>query len=112
MSDGSRNELAEKSLTRAIEISSPLDLSTVAPLTHLAAVYMGEHRFTDAAESANQAAALGSGDLSPFAILGDAHADMGDYEVASGYYEKLLIRLPSQQPSRERPTWRITGADN
>ena len=79
---------------------SLLDLSAVLPLTHLAAVYMGEHRFTDAAQFANQAAAVGSVDLSPFAILGDAHADMGDYEEASGYYETLLIHLPSQQSSR------------
>src|SRR5271166_1335093 len=99
-SDFAYYELAEKALTKSIEIASPLDLSTVAPLTHLADVYMGEHRFTDAAQFANQAAALGSGDLSPFAILGDAHADMGDYEEAYAFYEKLLIHYPSQQPSR------------
>ena len=99
-SDFAYYELAEKSLQKSISMFSLLDLSAVLPLTHLAAVYMGEHRFTDAAQFANQAAAVGSGDLSPFAILGDAHADMGDYEEASGYYETLLIHLPSQQSSR------------
>jgi len=37
-----------------------------------------------------KALALGSGDLSPFAILGDAYADMGEYEKAGVAYSRLI----------------------
>ena len=43
---------------------------------------MGEHRFADALSYAQKALSLGTGDVSPFAIVGDAYADMGEYEKA------------------------------
>lgn len=90
-------ELAEKSLIRSLDLTSFMDMSAAAPLTHLAAVCMAEHRFSDAADYAERALALGAGDLSPFGLLGDAYADMGDYDHAAQYYEKLLLRLSSQE---------------
>ena len=51
---------------------------------------MGEHRFSDALNYAQKALALGSGDLSPFAIVGDAYADMGEYEKSGTAYARLL----------------------
>ena len=54
-SDLTYYELAEKSLTRSLELTSFMDMSAAAPLTHLAAVCMAEHRFSDAADYAERA---------------------------------------------------------
>jgi tetratricopeptide (TPR) repeat protein len=93
-------ELAEKALTKSLELTSPMDFLSAAPLTHLAIIYMAEHRFSDAADCAERGLAVGSGDLSPFGLLGDAHADMGDYDQAAQDYEKLLLHLSSAEPVR------------
>ncbi len=81
-------QLAEQALTKSLDLNST-DLSATAPLETMAEVCMGEHRFTDALDYAQKALALGSGDLSAFAIVGDAHADMGDYAKASAAYARL-----------------------
>ena len=99
-SDFAYYDLAEKALTKSLALTSSMDMSAAAPLTHMAATYMAEHRFAEAADYAQRALALGSGDLSPFGLLGDAHADMGDYDQAAQDYEKLLLHLTSQDPSR------------
>jgi tetratricopeptide (TPR) repeat protein len=80
--------LAEQALTQSLDLIST-DMSAAAPLATMAEVCMGEHRFTDALTYAQRALALGSGDLSPFAIVGDAYADMGEYEKASIAYSRL-----------------------
>jgi tetratricopeptide (TPR) repeat protein len=64
-------------------------MSAAAPLATMAEVCMGEHRFQDALTYALKALALGSGELSAFAIVGDAYADMGEYEKASIAYSRL-----------------------
>ena len=81
-------QLAEQALTKSLDLVST-DLSAAAPLETLAEVCMGEHRFTDALTYAQRALALGSGDLSAFAIVGDAYADMGEYEKAAIAYSRL-----------------------
>lgn len=81
--DFSYYELAEKALAKSLELAGVMDMKATEPLTHLAAVYMGEHRFLEAADYSERALALGSGDLSPFGLLGDAYADMGDYDKAA-----------------------------
>src|SRR5438128_5657126 len=48
-SDLTYYELAEKALAKSLELTSPMDMAAAAPLTHLAAAYMAEHRFSDAA---------------------------------------------------------------
>jgi len=98
--DFSYYELAEKALTKSLELAGVMDMSSAEPLTHMSAVYMGEHKFSEAADYAERALALGSGDLSAFGLLGDAYADMGDYARAAQCYEKLLVRLHSQESSR------------
>ena len=50
---------------------------------------MAEHRLDDALAWAQNALALGSGDSSPWAIAGDALADVGDYSGAAEAYSKL-----------------------
>ena len=88
-------QLAEQALTKSLDMVST-DLSATAPLESMAEVCMGEHRFTDALDYAQKALALGSGDVSAFAIVGDAYADMGEYEKASIAYSRL-------QPSSTGP---------
>ncbi len=88
-------ELAEQSLKTSLQIE-PSGFAAAAPLGTLAAVCMGEHRFEDALNFAQQALALGSGDVSPFAIVGDAYADMGEYEQAAASYARLN---PATAPS-------------
>ena len=61
---------------------------------------MGEHRFSDAITYAQKALALGSGDLSSFAIVGDANADMGEYERAAIAYSRLDISGESASQPR------------
>jgi tetratricopeptide (TPR) repeat protein len=80
--------LAEEALTQSLDLNST-DMSAAAPLETMAEVCMGEHRFTDALTYAQTALALGSGDLSAFAIVGDAYTDMGEYEKASIAYSHL-----------------------
>jgi tetratricopeptide (TPR) repeat protein len=81
-------QLAEQSLTQSLDLV-PTGFSAAVPLATMAEVCMGEHRFTDALTYAQKSLALGSGDLSPFAIIGDAHADMGEYEKARDAYLRL-----------------------
>jgi tetratricopeptide (TPR) repeat protein len=81
-------ELAEQSLAKALDLA-PADFSADAALETMAEVCMGEHRFADALNYAQKALALGSGDLSPFAIVGDAYADMGEYDKAKDAYDRL-----------------------
>jgi tetratricopeptide (TPR) repeat protein len=80
---------AEQSLAKSLELVSS-DMSAAAPLAAMAEVCMGEHRFHDALIYAERALSLGSGDLSPFAIEGDAYADMGEYDQAASAYARLI----------------------
>ena len=81
-------QLAEQALNKSMDMLST-DLSATAPLATMAEVCMGEHRFEDALSYAQKALALGSGDLSPFAIVGDAYADMGEYQKSGVAYSRL-----------------------
>lgn len=86
--DVSDFELAEKALNQSLDLDSS-DFAAEPALETMAAVCMGEHRFADAANFAAKALALGTGDVSPFAILGDAYADMGEYDKARDAYERM-----------------------
>lgn len=84
-------ELAEQSLSKSLDLVSS-DFAADEPLESMAEVCMGEHRFADAVTYSQKALSLGSGDVSPFAIIGDAFADMGEYEKAGRAYERLTPR--------------------
>jgi tetratricopeptide (TPR) repeat protein len=86
--DVSDYQLAEQSIARSLDIVSA-DFSADAALGTMAEVCMGEHRFADALTYAQKALSLGTGDLSPFAIIGDAYADMGEYGKARTAYGRL-----------------------
>ena len=83
-------QLAEQALNKSLDLVST-DFSAAAAYSTMAEVCMGEHRFSDAITYAQKALSLGSGDLSPFAIVGDANADMGEYERAAVAYSRLDI---------------------
>ena len=86
--DVSDFQLAEESLNRSLDLVS-VDFSADAALETMAEVCMGEHRFADALTYAQRALSLGTGDLSPFAVMGDAYADMGRYDKAAEAYGRL-----------------------
>ena len=81
-------DLAQQTLKKALDLA-PTDFRAADPLVHMALVYMGEHRFSDALASAQKAIGLGSGNLPAFAIEGDAYTDMGDYDEAAAAYSTV-----------------------
>ena len=95
--DVSEYQLAEESLNKSLQIVST-DFTAGEPLATLAEVCMGEHRFADALTYSQKALALGSGDVSPFAIVGDAYADMGEYDKAAKAYARLTPREMTLSP--------------
>jgi tetratricopeptide (TPR) repeat protein len=81
-------DLAEQTLKKALALA-PEDFRAADPLVHMALVYMGEHRFSDALAYAQKAIGTGSGNLAAFAIEGDAYIDMGDYDEAATAYNTV-----------------------
>jgi tetratricopeptide (TPR) repeat protein len=90
-------QLAEQSLTKSLDLTSA-DFSADAALGTMAEVCMGEHRFSDALAYSQRALSLGSGDVSPFAIVGDAYADMGEYDQAGQAYARLSLQNGTLSP--------------
>jgi tetratricopeptide (TPR) repeat protein len=95
--DVSDYQLAEESLKKSLDLDSS-DFSADTALGTMAEICMGEHRFADALGFAQKALSLGTGDLSPFAIVGDGYADMGDYDKAAVAYSKLTPRDMTLSP--------------
>jgi tetratricopeptide (TPR) repeat protein len=81
---------AEQAINRSLDLNRA-DFSAAPAFSIMAEVCMGEHRFSDAIVYAQKALSLGSGDLSPFAVVGDANADMGEYERAAIAYSRLDV---------------------
>ena len=97
--DISYYDLAEQTLKNALDLA-PQDFRAADPLVHMALVYMGEHRFSEALAYAQKAIGTGSGNLASFAIEGDAYTDMGDYDEAAAAYNTLQVlgRAASASP--------------
>ncbi len=91
-------QLAEQALQKSLDLDNA-DFAAEPAFSTMAAVCMGEHRFSDAVTYAQNALALGSGDLSSFAIVGDANADMGEYERAAVAYSRLDISGGAHSPT-------------
>ena len=89
--DVSDYQLAEEAVAKSLDIDSS-DFSADTALGTMAEVCMGEHRFAEALSFAQKALSLGTGDVSPFAIVGDAYADMGEYDKAAAAYGRLTPR--------------------
>jgi tetratricopeptide (TPR) repeat protein len=92
-------QLAEQALNKSLDLDNS-DFSADAAYATMAEVCMGEHRFSDAVSYAQKALALGSGELSSFAIVGDADADMGEYERAAIAYSRLDVSGESASQPR------------
>jgi len=95
--DVSDYQLAEESLHKSLDLVSA-DFSADTALSTMAEVCMGEHRFAEAITYAQKALSLGTGDVSPFAIIGDAYADMGAYDKAATAYGRLTPRDMTLSP--------------
>jgi tetratricopeptide (TPR) repeat protein len=81
-------DLAEQTLNKTLALA-PRDFQAADPLVHMALVYMGEHRFSEALTYAQKAIGTGSGSLAAFAVEGDAYTDMGDYDEAETAYNTV-----------------------
>ncbi len=80
--------LAAKALEKSLDLES--SHPEASPATkHLATVYYAEHRFGEALALAQKAIDLNPGDITPYALLGDARSEMGDYEKAWVAYRRL-----------------------
>ena len=86
--DASYYELAKEALNKSLDLVSN-DPAAASAKTHMAVVAMAEHQFEEALSWAQAALVLGSGDPSPWAIVGDAFTDMGEYERAGDAYARL-----------------------
>jgi tetratricopeptide (TPR) repeat protein len=65
-------------------------------MTQMAVACMAEHQFDEAYTWAQKALAVGSGNPSPWAIAGDALADMGEYQKAAEAYSRLTLVYGSE----------------
>ena len=96
--DATYYELAKEALDKSLDlVSNGPDAASAK--THLAEVAMSEHQFEEALSWAQEALALGSGDPSPWAIVGDALTDMGEYERAEDAYARLRDPLHPEDES-------------
>src|SRR5580658_8722123 len=93
--DAADYELARGALEKSLDLLSN-DPAAAFAMTQMSVVCMVEHRFDDALTWAQKALALGSGDPSPWAIAGDALADMGDYKSAADAYSRLQSPFGSE----------------
>lgn len=93
--------LAEASLKKSLAIEST-NREAVTALAHIATVYFGEHRFADAIDYANRAQALKTGDVSQYAIIGDARLEMGQYDKAAAAFNSLRAAAESPEYSGAR----------
>jgi tetratricopeptide (TPR) repeat protein len=93
--DATDYELARSALSKSLSLLSN-DPAAAFAMTQMAVSCMAEHRFVDAYNWAQRALASGSGDPSPWAIVGDARADVGDYQNAADAYSRLTTTFGSE----------------
>jgi tetratricopeptide (TPR) repeat protein len=86
--DASYYELAKEALSKSLDLVSN-DPAAASAKTHMAVLAMAEHQFQEALTWAQDALALGAGDPTPWAIVGDALADMGEYDRAAEAYARV-----------------------
>jgi tetratricopeptide (TPR) repeat protein len=90
-------DLAEKSLAKSLALEST-HREAISATVHLASVYFSEHRFNEALTQAQRSLTFGTGDLSPYATIGDALLEMGNYKEAEAAYSKLQQDEQSPAP--------------
>jgi len=90
--------LAEKALKQALALH-PTDRVATGVLTRLALVALSRHEFPDALAYTERAIGYGTGQLFPYAILGDMYFEIGEYEKAAEAYAKLTTLTGAAYPS-------------
>ena len=80
--------LAAKALEKSLDLESAHAEGAPA-MKHLATVYYAEHRFDESLTLAQKAIDLNPRDITPYALIGDARSEMGEYEKAWAAYRKL-----------------------
>ena len=90
--------LAEKALKQALALH-PTDRVATGALTRLALVALSRHEFPDALAYAERAIGQGTGQLFPYAILGDTYFELGEYEKAAETYAKLINLTGAAYPA-------------
>ncbi len=88
-------DLAAKALQKSLVLESAQPEAASAT-KHLATVYFAEHRFADALALTQQALELNARDISPYALLGDARTEMGEYEQAWDAFGHLQNPMDAQ----------------
>lgn len=81
-------DLAAKALQQSLALESTHPEAASAT-KHLATVYFAEHRFKDTLLVTQQAMDLNAGDVTPYALMGDAWAESGEYEQAWDAFDHL-----------------------
>ena len=81
-------DLADKALARCLE-AGPDPATATRATSDLAIVQMGRHQFREALATAQKGLSYGSGDLTPYGPIGDAHIELGEYDQAEAAYEKM-----------------------
>ena len=85
--DISYYELAEQGLKKSLELESQ-DAEAASTFTQLGSVQFAEHRFAEAALSADRALKLAD-DPAAMALAGDAQLEMGNYAKAESFFARL-----------------------
>lgn len=80
--------LAAKALEKSLDLESNHAEASPA-MKHLATVYYAEHRFGESLALAQKAIDLNPRDVTPYALIGDARSEMGEYERAWPAYRHL-----------------------
>jgi tetratricopeptide (TPR) repeat protein len=88
-------DLAAKALEKSLALEST-HTEAASATKHLATVYFSEHRFAEARVLGQRALELNPGDITPYALVGDAESEMGDYDEAWMIYRRLENPANSQ----------------
>ncbi len=90
--------LADKTLKHALALR-PNDRVATTVTTRLAVVALCRHQFPEALAYAEKALAYGTGQLFPYAVIGDAYFEIGEYEKAAEAYAKMAGAAGATYPS-------------
>ena len=80
--------LAEQTLKRALTLRPSGAVATTVT-TRLAVVALARHQFPEALAYGERALSYGTGQLFPYAVLGDTYLEIGEYEKAAETYAKM-----------------------
>jgi tetratricopeptide (TPR) repeat protein len=81
-------DLAARALEKALDLDSTHPEAAPAK-KHLATVYFANHRFGESLALAQDAIKLYPGDITPYALTGDARTEMGEYSEAWADWQHL-----------------------